>query len=116
MLGKGFLGPSGELCPGVVVGFGDVTTSAIPIAHPARMALSAVDREIAELAASNLWSMSQAELLQLRIEAEQTLARLQSTVLAVTREVDARGAAVATGASSTAAWLRGRLLQHPAQA
>jgi hypothetical protein len=93
-----------------------MTTTATPIAHPARLALSAVDRDIADLAAANLWSMSATELLQLRIEAEQTVARVQATVLAITREVDARGAAVATGATSTEAWLRGRLLQHPAAA
>jgi hypothetical protein len=93
-----------------------MTTTATSIAHPARVALSAVDIDIADLAATNLWSMSETELLELRIEAEQTLARLQSTVLAITREVDARGAAVATGAASTAAWLRGRLRQHPADA
>ena len=37
-------------------------------------------------------------------------------MLAATREVDSRGAAVATGAASTAAWLRHRLLLHPGAA
>ena len=43
-------------------------------------------------------------------------ARLDAQVLAATREVDGRGAAVATGAASTAAWLRHKLLLHPAAA
>ena len=37
-------------------------------------------------------------------------------MLAATREVDGRGAAVATGAASTAAWLRHKLLLHPGAA
>ena len=47
---------------------------------------------------------------------EATRARVESATLAVTREVDGRGAATATGAPSTAAWLRGRLRLHPGAA
>jgi hypothetical protein len=93
-----------------------MTSTGTPTAHPARLALSAVDRELAGLAGANLWSMTEAELLDLRIDAEATIARAQAVVLSLTREVDARGAAVATGAACTEAWLRGRLLQHPGAA
>ena len=48
----------------------------------------------------------------MRIAQEATLARLHAQVLATTREVDGRGAAVAVGAPSTAAWLRGRCGLH----
>lgn len=83
------------------------------IAHPARMALGAAGDALSDLAQANLWSMSERELLELRVELESFRARVDSAVLAATREVDARGAAVATGAASTAAWLRGRLRLHP---
>ena len=77
------------------------------LAHPAQVALAEVDAGLSELAAANLWSLSEADLLALRIAQERTLARLQSTILTTTREIDGRGAAVATGAHSTAGWLRG---------
>jgi uncharacterized protein DUF222 len=91
-------------------------TTGTAIAHPARVALSALDDALAGLAEANLWSMTDAELLELRADLETSRARLDAQVLAATREVDARGAAVATavatGAASTAAWLRHRLLLH----
>ena len=80
--------------------------------HPARVALGAIDAGIDVLAESNLWSLSDSELLGLRIAQEATLARLQAQVLATTREVEARGAAGKVGAPSTAGWLRGRCGQH----
>ncbi len=86
------------------------------VAHPARLALAVVDAGVEELAAANLWSMSEHELLTVRIDAEATRGRLDAVVLAMTREIDGRGAAVRAGASSTAAWLRGRCLQRPAVA
>jgi hypothetical protein len=85
-------------------------------AHPARAALAAVDDALAQLASANLWSMSESDVLDLRIDLEATRARLESVTLSVTREVDGRGAATATGAPSTAAWLRGRLRLHPGAA
>jgi hypothetical protein len=85
-------------------------------AHPARAALAAVDDALAQLAAANLWSMSEPDVLDLRIDLEASRARLESVTLTVTREVDGRGAATATGAPSTAAWLRGRLRLHPGAA
>ena len=82
------------------------------LGHPARVALSAVDEAISALGEANLWSLSDQELLGLRIAQEATLARLHAQVLAATREVEARGAAVAVGAPSTALWLRGRCGLH----
>ena len=86
------------------------------VAHPARVALTAVDEGLGGLGEANLWTLSDAELLELRADLETTRARLDAQVLAATREVDGRGAAVATGAASTAAWLRHRLLLHPGAA
>jgi hypothetical protein len=80
--------------------------------HPARVALGVIDEGIDGLAGANLWSLSDQELLGLRIAQEATLARLHAQVLAATREVDGRGAAVAVGAPSTAQWLRGRCGLH----
>jgi hypothetical protein len=92
----------------------DVTGATGPLlAHPARVAMAVVDRGVDELAAANLWSMPDRELLDLRLDQERTLARLQAQVLATTREIDARDATKATGASSTEAWLRGRCVRHP---
>jgi hypothetical protein len=91
-------------------------TPDLPPAHPARAALAAVDNALAQLASANLWSMSESDVLDLRIDLEVTRARLESVTLSVTREVDGRGAATATGAPSTAAWLRGRLRLHPGAA
>ena len=86
------------------------------LAHPAQVALAEMDGCLDGLAAANLWSLSDADLLELRVAQERTLARLQSTILSATREIEERGAAVATGAHSTAGWLRGRLLVHPGAA
>ena len=91
-------------------------TRDLPPVHPARAALAAVDDALGQLGSANLWSMSESDLLDLRIDLEASRARLESVTLAVTREVDGRGAATATGAPSTAAWLRGRLRLHPGAA
>lgn len=86
------------------------------VAHPAQAAVSGVQSAVTDLLAANLWSLPERDLLELSITLEAARARLDAAVLAVTREVDARGAATATGAASTAAWLTGRLLMHPAAA
>jgi hypothetical protein len=54
--------------------------------HPARVALGVIDGGIDGLAESNLWSLSDQELLGLRIAQEATLARLQAQILATTSE------------------------------
>src|SRR3954463_10411288 len=84
--------------------------------HPVLMALAAVDAGVDALAAANLWSMSEHELLAARIGVEGTRGRLDAAVLAMTHEIDGRGAAVRVGASSTAAWLRAVCRQRPAVA
>jgi len=86
------------------------------LAHAAQVALAAVDAGLDGLGVANLWSLPDADLLELRVAQERTLARLQAMILATTREIDGRGAAVATGAHSTAGWLRSRLRAHPGAA
>ena len=86
------------------------------VAHPARVALAAVEQGLGGLGEANLWTLSGAELLELRADLEAVRARLDAQVLAATREVDGRGAAAAAGAASTAAWLRHKLLLHPGAA
>ena len=71
------------------------------LAHPAQVALAELDASLDELAAANMWSLPDADLLELRVAQERTLARLQSRILATTREIDGRGTAVATGARQT---------------
>ena len=85
-------------------------------AHPAQLAVAAAREALERLREANLWSLTDPDLLDLRIDLEQLRAQLDAAVLSTTREVDARGAAVATGAATTAAWLRGRLRQHPGAA
>jgi hypothetical protein len=92
----------------------DDLTGTTATAHPAVTALATVDAGVAELAGANLWSMSEHELLSVRVDAEATRGRLESVVLGMTREIDGRGAALRAGASSTAAWLRGACRQRPA--
>ena len=87
-----------------------------PHEHPAVLALARLDTELAHLAGQPLWTLGEPDLLGLRIGLESTRARLSSVVLTTTREIDTRGAATATGAASTAAWLRGRLRIHPGAA
>jgi hypothetical protein len=59
--------------------------------HPARVALGVIEQGISALGGSNLWSLSERELLGLRIDQEATLARLHAQILAITREVDGPG-------------------------
>ena len=83
---------------------------------PALVALHDVDAAIGRLAETNLWAIPASELLELRVDAEATRARLDAVVLSMTREIDGRGAATEAGAASTAAWLRGRVRLHPGAA
>jgi hypothetical protein len=92
----------------------DDLTGTTGTAHPALTALATVDAGVEQLAGANLWSMSEHELLSVRVDAEATRGRLESVVLGMTREIDGRGAALRAGASSTAAWLRGACRQRPA--
>jgi len=75
--------------------------------HPALVALGEIDAGLDNLAAANLWSLRPQQLRELRVDLERVAARLAAAGLTVTRELDASGAAVETGASSSAGWLRG---------
>jgi uncharacterized protein DUF222/HNH endonuclease len=84
--------------------------------HPASVAVEALDAALTMLAGANLWSLPEGELLGLRRDLAATTARLAAVTLAATREIDGRGAAVAVGAPSTEAWLRGSLHLTPGAA
>lgn len=56
--------------------------------HPASAALAAAGTAVEELGSANLWSLSDAELLDLRVEQEQLARRLGWVSLATTREID----------------------------
>ena len=86
------------------------------LTHPALEAAGVLERGLTELAAASLWSLSDRETLALRERLEAVRSGLDARVLAATREVDARAAAAASGAATTAAWLTGRLHLHPAAA
>lgn len=90
--------------------------SRTPDAPPALAALHAADAAVGELLGASLWTLPEHDLLDLRIGLESLGARLAAASMAATREIDGRGAAVTAGATSTAAWLRGRLLVHPGAA
>jgi hypothetical protein len=81
------------------------------------LGLVALGREVfRRLAAAPLWPLSESQTLELVTEltaagAEHTAARLVAV-----REVDTRGSAMTAGASSTAAWLKGTLLERPGAA
>jgi hypothetical protein len=91
-------------------------TVVAPPTHPAFAALAEAGAAIDELASANLWSLRDDETLELRAQLGALAARLASVTLAATREIDARQAATDTGATSTAAWLRSTLHQHPGAA
>jgi hypothetical protein len=75
--------------------------------HPALVALGEIQAGLDHLAAANLWSLSPTQLRELRVDLERVTARFAAAGLCVTRELDASGAAVETGAYSSAGWLRG---------
>ena len=81
--------------------------------HPALVALGELDTALDHLGEANLWSLSPAQLRGLRVDLERVSARLASATLTVTRELDASGAAVETGAVSSAGWLRGTCRLDP---
>jgi hypothetical protein len=75
--------------------------------HPALVALGEIDAALDNLADANLWSLSPQHLRELRLDLERVAARFAAAGLTVTRELDASGAVVETGAFSSAGWLRG---------
>lgn len=87
-----------------------------PRTHPAHTAVAALNDALNALLDAPLWSLTDPEVTAL-VEAEQHLpARLCAAVLAGLREFDTRGIAKAQGASSTGAYLRGRLHLGPGEA
>ena len=67
-------------------------------------------------ASGSLWELSDAQLVEI-LDAEHAAAAARDGArLAVIRELDQRGHAVASGATGTAAWLAHRLLIDPARA
>ena len=63
-----------------------------------------------------LWPLTDAEVLELVREIGATLAAGESARFVAVREVDTRGAAIAAGSPSTAAWLKAELRERPASA
>lgn len=84
-----------------------------PLTHPALTAAGQVEAGLDALAAANLWSMSDDDLMALRGKLARLDARLAAGTLAVTREIDGRGTAIAAGAAGTAGWLRAALRVDP---
>jgi hypothetical protein len=84
--------------------------------HPACEAAVAMSAALDTMLDASLWSLSTAELTGLMARQHELLARLDAAVLATTREFDARGTALAQGASSAQEWLRDRLLVRPSEA
>ncbi|MGZ4640217.1 MAG: DUF222 domain-containing protein, partial [Actinomycetes bacterium] len=91
-------------------------TTLPPRVHPVLGALAVLGDGLDALAAGNLWSLSDAELLAARVELGRLSARLAAAALGATRELDVRGAAVAAGATSLTAWLVTVLGLHPGEA
>jgi hypothetical protein len=92
------------------------TTLLPPLTHPVVSALRTVADGLDELADANLWSLSDAESLEVRAELERLASRLFAAKLASTRDVETRGAATSVGATSLTAWLVNRLRLHPGEA
>src|ERR1700709_2492614 len=91
-------------------------TTLPPRTHPVLAALRALNDDLDELAAANLWSLSDSEALAVRVQLEALASRLTSAKWQSTRDIDVRGAAVAAGATSMTAWLVNVLRQHPGDA
>jgi hypothetical protein len=92
------------------------TTTRGPAQHPVLAALEVARDELGRIGEGNLWSLTDAESLDVRIQLEQLSAMVAAARIAATRDVDSRAAAVAAGATSTTAWLVNRLRVHPGAA
>jgi Domain of unknown function (DUF222)/HNH endonuclease len=66
-----------------------------------------LDKLLGKLAASSVWAVSNADALELVTAGAAVAAKVAAVKLRAIREVDARGLALADGAPSTAAWVRG---------
>ncbi|MGZ4611340.1 MAG: DUF222 domain-containing protein, partial [Actinomycetes bacterium] len=94
-----------------------MTSSLLPPGeHPALSALRTVGHGLDELAEAPVWSLSDADLLEVRGQLQRLLSRLTSAAFGATHEIDVRGAAVSAGAASLVAWLVSVPRLHPAEA
>lgn len=87
-----------------------------PVAGPMTAALAELAAALGRVAELEAWTLGSGELVEATATLHQLRNRVDAAFHALVREVDARGAAVAQGAPSTAAWLRERLHLHPAAA
>nr|WTA69321.1 HNH endonuclease [Micromonospora sp. NBC_00855] len=71
--------------------------------------LARADSAVATCADASVWALSEPDLIAALDATHRLQQRLAAVQLAVVRELDGRGTAVAQGASSTAVWLRHRL-------
>ncbi len=71
---------------------------------------------LAEAAEASLWSLGDAELIELVVAAGRVAAQAQGVLLRLVGEADARAALTAAGATSSAAFLRERLRLSPVEA
>ncbi|HZN17812.1 MAG TPA: DUF222 domain-containing protein, partial [Micromonosporaceae bacterium] len=74
-----------------------------------RAASAMIAQAVEEYAAAAVWALPDDDLVDALDELHVLQQRLAAVNLALVREVDGRGLAVAQGASSTAVWLRGRM-------
>lgn len=84
--------------------------------HPALAAAAAVDAALDQMLEASLWSMTDAQQVELMEHQHHLVARLDAAVLANVRDFDSRGTARTQGASSSQAWLRDRFLIRPSEA
>jgi hypothetical protein len=87
-----------------------------PLMHPVAGALVVLDEAFDGAIGADLWQLTDAELLEAARELHRQQCRSEALQLALVREIDQRGAAVALGAPSTKAWLRSGLRMHPGAA
>jgi Domain of unknown function (DUF222) len=95
-------------------------TASLTLPPPSRSTVgAAVERAgaaLGEAADSPLWSLDDADLADLVVEAGRLAARAQGLLLRLVGEADARDALTAGGAASSAAFLRHRVRLSPAEA
>jgi hypothetical protein len=94
-----------------------------PVSHPVTAALDALRGAVEALgvvsapgAAGELWTMPGPALLEETVELHRLMCAADAVLHGMVREIDVRGAATATGAPTTGAWLRERLHLHPGAA
>ena len=81
-----------------------------------QVALDDLDGALDRLHGVDLWGVGSDELIRVTGELQRLLRRTEAMTVKVVGEVDLRGAAVARGATSTAAWLRWAHRLHPGAA